>query len=66
MTINIGDMYNITSLGYHATVTDILEDDDWRHTFVELEDTVTGYKHLVNVTNIHSPHYLNPTSMIKL
>ncbi len=66
MNINIGDRYNVPSLGCHVTVTDIIEDEDWRHTFIELEDVNTGYKQLKNVTNIHSKHYLNPTTMISL
>ena len=43
-----------------------IEDDDWRHSFIEIENVETGVKQLKNVTNIHSPFYVNPCEIEKL
>ena len=64
MTFTIGDTLKINT--NTVVVVDILEDDDWRHSFIEIENVETGVKQLKNVTNIHSPFYVNPCEIEKL
>ena len=64
MTFTIGDTLKINA--NTVVVVDILEDDDWRHSFIEIENVETGVKQLKNVTNIHSPFYVNPCDIEKL
>jgi hypothetical protein len=64
MTFTIGDTLKINT--NTVVIVDILEDDDWRHSFIEIENVETGVKQLKNVTNIHSPFYVNPCDIEKL
>ena len=67
MNIKIGDRYDLPTFGYHAVVTDIIEDEEWcANTFLELVDTVTGVKHFKCITNTRSNHYLDPTTLVRL